>query len=415
LSVAALVGCLASAGNCRAQQASVGVPDQESQPFSRKMSDRQNRKRQLEEETFERQTNTVLERYLGAKRQIRNDTGIWYTMTTSFMSQWGVPRGGYGAVQAMFTPAVDWYVFSDPSLGKGSFQFSFLSNQYWSGATGVSLASAIGVNGPINDKPFVTNIFSQLTYTHELPGHTAAVTVGQYSFANFDSNLYADDQQTSFIANGMTGSISQTYSEGALGAYLHVYPTRNVVLAAGFQDANNPSGSYIQFDTFGQGAYAWFLYGAYDPRISELGKGHYSILYYSVPGTLAQPQPSQGFSLNAAQPVGRNLGLFLRANTASGSAISVSSSVSGGVVFNDPLGRARFDRIGVALAWNQMNTAFYAGTLVRASETMAELYWSWSLFRRILLTPDIQIYLQPALAPSDYVAAVISLRITQLF
>jgi carbohydrate-selective porin OprB len=113
--------------------------------------------------------------------------------------------------------------------------------------------------------------------------------------------------------------------------------------------------------------------------------------------------------------LGRKLGLFLRANTASGNAISVSSSVSGGAVFNDPLGRARFDRIGVALAWNQMNTAFHAGTFVRPSETMAELYWSWSLFRRILLTPDIQIYLQPALAPTDYVAAVISLRITQLF
>src|SRR5262245_11204192 len=364
-STAMLVACAVSAGHAGAQQA-LSDSEGDSQPFSRKMSDRQNRKRQLEEETFERQANAVVDRYLGVKRQIRTDTGIWYTMTTSFMSQWGFPGGGYGAVQAMFTPAVGWEVFTDSELGRGSFQFSFLSNQYWSGATGVSLANAIGVNGPINDKPFVTNIFSQLSYTHELPSHTAAFTVGQYSFANFDSNLYADDQQTSFIANGMTGSITQAYSEGALGAYLHLYPTRNVVLAAGFQDANNPSGSYIQFDTFGQGAYAWFLYGAYDPRMGGLGRGHYSILYYSVPGVLAQPQPSQGFSLNAAQPLGRKLGVFLRANTASGKAIPVSSSVSGGVVFNDPLGRARFDRIGVALAWNQMNTAFYAGTLVRA-------------------------------------------------
>ncbi|HYX01664.1 MAG TPA: hypothetical protein VE963_06220, partial [Reyranella sp.] len=136
VSAAALAACLVSAGDSQAQQASPNVPDEESQPFSRKMSDRQNRKRQLEEETFERQANTVVERYLSAKRQIRTDTGIWYTMTTSFMSQWGVPGGGYGAVQAMFTPAIDWHVFSDPSLGKGSFQFSFLSNQYWSGATG---------------------------------------------------------------------------------------------------------------------------------------------------------------------------------------------------------------------------------------------------------------------------------------
>src|SRR5262249_9146063 len=120
-------------------------------------------------------------------------------------------------------------------------------------------------------------------------------------------------------------------------------------------------------------------------------------------------------SLNAAQPLGKKFGLFLRANSASGNAVSVSSSVSGGAVFNDPLDRGRFDRIGVALAWNQMNTAFHAGAFVRPSETRVELYWTWNLFRRILLPPDIQIYLQPALAPSDYVAAVISLRITQLF
>jgi carbohydrate-selective porin OprB len=277
------------------------------------------------------------------------------------------------------------------------------------------LASAIDVNGPINDKPFATNIFSQVSYTHELPGRQAAVTLGQYSFANFDGNRYADDEQTSFIANGMTGNISQTYSEGALGAYLHLYPTNSVVLAAGFQDANNPSGSYIQFDTLGQGAYAWFLYGAYKPHIGAAGKGHYSLLYYNIPSVPAQPQPSVGFSFNAAQPIGSKLGLFLRANTASGNAISVASSVSGGAVIENPFGRDRLDRIGIALAWNQTNTAFYAGTFVRPSETMVELYWAWGIFRRILLTPDIQIYLQPALAPSDYVAAVFTLRITQLF
>jgi hypothetical protein len=406
----ALTGCFMVPENAEAQPAP--IEDSASSP---KMSGRNARREELEEESFERQANAAVERYLAVKRQIRNDFGLWYTMATSAMSQWGVPGGGYGAVQAEFTPAVDWHAFYDPAWGVGSFQFSFLSTQYWSGATGVSLASALDVTGPINDKPFATNIFAQLTYTHELPGRQAAITLGQYSFANFDSNRYADDQQLSFIANGMTGNISQTYSEGALGAYLHLYPTKRLVLAAGFQDANNPSGSYIQFDTFSQGAYAWFLYGAYNPRISEHSKGHYSLLYYNVPSVPAQREPSVGFSFNAAQSLGERLGLFLRANTASGNAIPVSSSVSGGAVIGNPVGRDPLDRIGIALAWNQTNTAFFGGTFVRPSETMIELYWAWDLFGRVQLTPDIQIYLQPARAPTEYAAAVFTLRITTLF
>jgi carbohydrate-selective porin OprB len=171
----------------------------------------------------------------------------------------------------------------------------------------------------------------------------------------------------------------------------------------------------VQFNTFGQGQYAWFLYGAYNPRLSGRGRGHYSLLYYNQPSVAAQPQPSQGWSFNAAQPLGDKLGLFLRANTATGNAFPVSSSVSGGAVIDNPLGRDRLDRIGIALAWNQPNAAFFAGTFVRPSETMLELFWAWTLFRRIQLTPDIQLYLQPALAPSEYAAAVFTLRITQLF
>jgi hypothetical protein len=409
---ATLVACVLAMTGARAQQTVAAQPDGAA---SRKMSDRNMRRLELDEETFDQRAYAVVERYLGMKKEIADSTGLRYSMAVSALSQWGVPEGGYGAVQGEFTPAIDWDVFDSPTFGAGSFQFAFLSVDYWSGATGVSEARAIGVNGPINDKPFRTNIFSQLTYTHESPNDRVALTVGQYSFANFDSNQYADDQQMSFIANGMTGNISQTYSEGALGAYLHVYPGQHFVLAAGFQDANNPSGSYVQFNTFGHGEYAWFLYAGQNPTIKGLGKGHYSLLYYNVPAVPAQPEPSVGWSFNAAQQLNDRLGVFLRANTASGDAVNVATSVSGGAVLENPLGRDPLDRIGVALAWNEVNKGFHANSFTRPSETMLEFYWSWGFLRRFVVTPDIQVYLQPALSPADYVAAVFSLRLTQLF
>ncbi|MBV8186697.1 MAG: carbohydrate porin [Alphaproteobacteria bacterium] len=415
LLAAALIGGVLCGAGARAQQDPLAGQDRDGAAV-RKLSDRNMRRLQFDQESFEQGVNARWERYLGMKKEIADATGLQYTMNASMVSQWGVPGGGYGAVQAEFTPAIDWDVFDNPTFGAGSFQFSFLSVDYWSGATGDSVASAIGVNGPINDKPLRTNIFSQLTYTHESPNDRVALTVGQYSFANFDSNQYADDQQMSFIANGMTGNISETYSQGALGAYLHVYPGRHITLAAGFQDANNPSGSFVQFNTLGNGAYAWFLYAGQNPTIPGLGKGHYSFLYYNVPAVPTQPQPSVGYSFNAAQHLTDRLGVFLRANTASGNAVNVSSSVSGGAVLENPLGRDPSDRIGIALAWNEVNRSFFSNTaFTRPSETMLEFYWSWGLLRRFVITPDIQVYLQPALSPADYVAAVFTLRVTQLF
>ena len=37
---------------------------------------------------------------------------------------------------------------------------------------------------------------------------------------------------------------------------------------------------------------------------------------------------------------------------------------------------------------------------------MLEAYWSWSVYRTLLVTPDIQLFLQPALTPSSDLAAV---------
>ena len=127
-----------------------------------------------------------------------------------------------------------------------------------------------------------------------------------------------------------------------------------------------------------------------------------------------QPQASSGLSFNASQPFGDKWGLFLRANTAWNSSQYVQSSIAGGAVYNNPLGRAPLDQIGLGVAWNRTNQALYADTYARPSETMVELYWSWSI-RHLLITPDVQLYFQPALTPTQQVAAVFSLRATVLF
>ena len=354
-------------------------------------------------------------RYAEAKREIRDSTGIFYSLTSSVLSQWGAPGSAYGAVQAQFSPVLNWRMYDDPGIGAGSFQFAYLATQYWSGQTGVSLQNRLGLGSQVNDYPANQLTFAQVSYTHDFPGHVVSLTVGQFPFSNFDSNAYSNNEQVNFISYSLAQNGSQNYSQGSLGAYVQVNPTRELTLAAGFQDANNVlTSNYVQFNTVGQGQYSWFLYGAWSPTTGTLRQGSYSLLYYDLPSVGMQPQASSGLSFNASQPFGDKWGAFLRANTVWNSSQSIQSSIAGGAVYNDPLGRAPLDQIGLGFAWNRVNQALYAGTYARASESMVELYWSWSV-RHLLITPDVQLYFQPALAPTQQMAAVFSLRVTVLF
>ena len=203
--------------------------------------------------------------YARMKKTIEDETGLSFSMEASVVSQVGAPGGTVNAVQAMFTPNVNWKALDHPVLGAGSFQFGYLAAQYWSAANAAELAADLALNSPLNAYPANVRFFRRLSYTHELPGDWLAVTLGQYPFASFDANAYANDQQTGFLSNSMSQNGSQNYSKASLGAYAQLMPAGSITLAAGIHDANNLTGSSIAFNTVGQGPYAWFLYGAWSP------------------------------------------------------------------------------------------------------------------------------------------------------
>ena len=391
------------------------APDPPSSPRTGKIHDKLRAAKQREAETLAQEVDDAITRYVKAKKQIEAATGLSYVMLASSMSQWGTPDGGYGAVQAQFSPSVNWAAFDSPLVGAGSFQFDYLATQYWSGASGTSLQGRLNLNTPINDYQANALTFSQVTYTHEFPGKWLSVSLGQFPFSNFDGNLYANNQQLTFIAYPLSQNGSQNYSSGSLGAYVEVNPTPQLTFASGFQDGNNILGAYMQFATLGQGQYAWFLYGAWTPVVGKLGQGLYSLLYYNQPGVAVQPLPGDGLSFSASQPLGDKWGVFLRANTAWNSSAAIQSSVAGGAVYNNPLGRNSLDQIGLAVAWNRTNLNLYSGAFARPSETMLEAYWATTVLKRIHVTPDVQLYLQPALTPAQQLAAVFTVRVTVLF
>jgi len=111
-------------------------------------------------------------------------------------------------------------------------------------------------------------------YTHTFPDswNWLLVTAGQYTFAAFDSNLYAGNAQTNFISYPLTQNGTQAYPNGGLGAYAQATaPDQQFIFAGGFQGTTNVSGDALSTRGFSTGKYAYFMAGEWAPNF--LGGG----------------------------------------------------------------------------------------------------------------------------------------------
>ncbi|MBV8334821.1 MAG: carbohydrate porin [Alphaproteobacteria bacterium] len=374
---------------------------------------------QKAQDDADRETATGLEYdYLAFKKELETSVGLTFQIPPTAMIQWGEPNGGASARQRILEPSVNWDMFDSPDIGRGSIQFGYTYNKYWSRQTGVTLSNRLGVLSPVNDYPANTYHFSTLTYTHEFPGDWLELVVGQYQFGAFDSNQYASNVQKNFINYALSQNGSQAYIPDSLGGYAQANPTSALSFAAGLQNAQNVTGDYIETSALGRGPWAWFAYGQWTPTFPFLAKSQsaqYSLLYYEQPSVPEQPVSGQGWSLNAVQNLNATWGLFARANHSTGPISPIATSLAGGVIYNNPSGLDPKDQIGLGLAWNVSNRAAFVGQPTRHSETVAEAYWNFVFFKFVQVGPDLQVILNPALCPKAGTAEVFTFRLTGLF
>lgn len=184
--------------------------------------------------------------------------------------------------------------------------------------------------------------------------------------------------------------------------------TASCSLPAALQGATNITGETVTVRGFHNHQIAWFLDAQWTPTF--LAGGTYSMLYYNQPSVPQQPSASQGVSFSAVQNLNAPYGLFLRVNNASGAAIPIETSVAFGGIVNNPFGRNRLDQAGIGVAWDQTNQT--AVGPARGAEWVSEFYYNYTVFKALQLTPDVQVYFNPALAPNTSVAAVFSVRAT---
>jgi hypothetical protein len=354
----------------------------------------------------------LYDQYIAFKNKIQGDHNLEFSMPVSVFGQWGTPKGGPTVAEVVYSPTVTWTPFTDTPIGSGAFNFAFQGNQFWTGATTDSQHERMGLLAPPNDWGANSYQFAQIAYTHTFPGNWLAVSVGQYSFGLYDSNQYAGSAQTNFINYTMAQNGTQTYANAGTGGYVQISPGTQLHFAGGLQSATDIAGQSVTTSGFRNNQTAYFGAAQWTP--SYLAGGTYGVIYYSQPSVPLQPSSSRGISFSAVQNLNERYGLFLCANNASGDAIPIETSVAFGGIVNNPFGRTRLDQAGIGIAWNKTNTAT-VGEPSRGSEWVAELYYSYTVFKALQLTPDLQVYVNPVLAPSTSLAAVFSLRTTFKF
>ena len=356
----------------------------------------------------------VYTHYLKWKTRVQDETNVAFSMDVSLVEQWGFADGGSPALQIYAAPSVDWTVFTSKEWGTGSVQVAYYATpRYPTAQNAADIQSKLGLITPINDSPTRSMIFAQLSYTQASPDNKWLFTAGQYPFSNFDGNAYLGNQQQNFNNYLFAQNGTQTYLDTGLGAYVQFNATRTFHVAAGFQSANNVLGQTISGRNFSRDCCAWFGYAQWTPRFPGLGSAQYSFSYFDTPGIPAQPA-TRGWSVNAVQNLSDTWAVFARANGASGFVTPIKYSYALGMAMNDPMRRAATDQIALAVGLSDAADP-PANPPNTRNEKVIEAYWTWTFFGGLLLTPSVQLIVDPALNPSNRNVSVLSLRATFVF
>ncbi len=358
---------------------------------------------------------SLAKEYQSYKNYLNKQYGLDYSIDMSVLEQRTAPSGKSNAVQAYIYPSFTWQTF-DNQYGTGTLNFAYTIIRYGNHNAG-DLANNSGFVTPINDYSDKENEFNELYYTYQLGGDWNWLTlgIGQFPIYNFDGTQYDANQQVNFLNEALAQNASQTYTQSGLGMYAQITPNEEWSFAFGGQDGTNIDAQSIRVNNLSEEHYTTFGYVAYTPTIKGVGQSEISILVYNQPNVKEQPETTNGWSLNLSQNIGEKLALFARVNETSGSVADIRQSWVLGGVYNNPLNRNSLDQIGLAYAYNKLDEKAIGTPLEHKAEQIVEAYWAWGIGNMLTITPDVQLYINPALnQKSDYGFAT-SLRATVFF
>ncbi len=357
----------------------------------------------------------VFDNYQDFKNRLNKKYGFDYSVDVSILEQRSAPSGKHNAVQGYLYPSFTWEMFNNKN-GVGTLNFAYTVIRYGNHNAN-DLANNSGFVTPINDYASGENEFNELYYTYQFGGKYNWLTfgVGQFPIYNFDGTDYDANQQINFLNESLSQNASASYTQAGVGVYAQINPNDNWTIAFGGQDGTNVDAPSIRFNDLSDEHYTTFGYVAYTPTIKGLGDAEVSLLVYNQPWVKEQPQTTNGWSLNLSQNIGEKLSVFARVNETSGDVEEIRQSWVLGGVYNNPFDRNPLDQIGLAYAYNKIDEKAVGEKVNHKAEQVVEAFWSFGIGDMVVVTPDVQLYINPALNQKSNYGFATSLRATVMF
>ena len=247
--------------------------------------------------------------YAGFKTRMEDEHGLTWSFSLSYRQRWVSPDNIGTSGQALFWPSLNWDIFDSKTFGSGSFQFLY----YGERRSGSKVTVSRGSRTLSAELPDYQNKYSQITYTHTLPGEMFAVAVGQYSFFNFDSSEFMADQQLNFVNNIFSANGSATYPTTGTGGYVQFNATKDAPVSR--RRAKRQCRGPVQATDrrIPEQPLRLARLRAMDPAFKGLGDAQYSLTLYQAPAVTERPA-SRGWSINAVQHLNDQWAIFGRLN-----------------------------------------------------------------------------------------------------
>lgn len=359
--------------------------------------------------------------YTAWKAQLHNEYGFDYRIRAGFMAQRAAPNGTNTAFRDKYEIEASWKMFASDTFGEGSIQFLYEDINY-SHLEASKLGQRVGILEPINDDAFRREYFKRFTYTHRLPGYLKDVSLsfGQFLIGNFGNTSYKSKPLYYFNNFSLAKNMTKAYPTGGVGGYVTYRPLSNLTLIAGAQDTTNYFPQNISVKKIKDDKWTNFLYASWQPNLTSIGKTVITGWVYHSPAipkysgqfNKAFAKPADGWAFTIRQDIDKWT-LFGKINGSTGNRMCAEQSYVLNMMYNNPLNRNDLDQIGVGIAANKISNL--NSKAVRPWESVVEMYWTWGVSNFMTITPDIQLYINPALTKERNTAIVSSLQTKFLF
>jgi porin len=226
----------------------------------------------------------------------------------------------------------------------------------------------------------------------------------------YDGGRYVSSNYA-FFSPAFSDTLPMALPGAGLGVAGAVFPTESTYIYAGIHDANGER-TTAGFNTFfGEGEYFTAVEFGFTPNYDEPNAGMFHFTLWNIDARQdAGKQSDRGVALTLEQQVGceGNVVPFLRYAYAHRGINGIRQNLSIGVGLEDMFGKNE-DIIGAAISWEDPSD----GSL--RDQYVFETFYRFYITPHTHLTPDIQVVVDPANAPTKDAVTIFGLRLRTLF